>query len=132
MFAIGTYASPPSAKTVEQAAARRAGGVFTLTEAREERTKARALVKQGINPAHSRQLDRIKREQANATTFEAVANEWLALKDWEDMGMPALSIRLHALASQRLRDKAERTPVVALGDMIGLQHHDHDRPNRRI
>jgi integrase len=85
VFAIGTYASPPSAETSEQAAARRAGGVFTLAEARDERTKARALVKQGINPAHSRQLDRIKREQANATTFEAVAGEWLALKDWEDV-----------------------------------------------
>ncbi len=30
-------------------------------------------------------LDRIKREQANATTFESVAREWLALKDWEDV-----------------------------------------------
>jgi integrase len=85
VFAIGTYASPPSAETAEQAAARRAGGVFTLAEARDERTKARALVKQGISPAHSRQLDRIKREQANATTFEAVAKEWLELKDWEEV-----------------------------------------------
>ncbi len=57
VFAIGTYASPPSAESAEQAAARRAGGVFTLAEARDERAKARALVKQGINPAHSRQLD---------------------------------------------------------------------------
>lgn len=85
VFAIGTYASAPAAESAEQAAARRAGGVFTLAEAREERAKARALVKQGINPAHSRQLDRIKREQASATTFEAVAREWLALKDWEDV-----------------------------------------------
>ena len=34
----------------------------------------------GINPAHNRQLERIKREQESATTFEAVANEWLALE----------------------------------------------------
>ncbi|MBM4225963.1 MAG: site-specific integrase, partial [Gammaproteobacteria bacterium] len=47
--------------------------------------KARSLVKQGINPAHNRQLERIKREQESATTFEAVANEWLALKDWEEI-----------------------------------------------
>jgi integrase len=85
VFAIGTYASPPSTETADEAAARRAGGVFTLAEARSERLKARALVKQGVNPAHSRQLDRIKRAQANATTFEAVAKEWLALKDWEDV-----------------------------------------------
>lgn len=85
MFAIGVYASPPSAETAQEAAARRSGGVFTLAEARDERAKARGLVKQGINPAHSRQLDHIKREQASATTFEAVAKEWLALKDWEDV-----------------------------------------------
>lgn len=85
VFAIGTYASAPSAETVDQAAARRGGGVFTLAEAREERVKARALVKQGINPAHNRQLERLKREQASATTFEVVAKEWLALKDWEDV-----------------------------------------------
>ncbi|MES2048133.1 MAG: integrase arm-type DNA-binding domain-containing protein [Pseudomonadota bacterium] len=84
-FAIGTYAVPPMAETAEEAQARRAGGTFTLAEARDERTKARALVKQGINPAHNRQLDRIKREQDGATTFKAVALEWLALKDWEDI-----------------------------------------------
>lgn len=85
MFAIGTYAVPPPAETAEEVKARRAGGIFTLVEARDERTKARALVKQGINPAHNRQLDRIRREQDGATTFEAVAKEWLALKDWEDV-----------------------------------------------
>lgn len=31
------------------------------------------------------ELERIKREQESATTFEAVANEWLALKDWEEI-----------------------------------------------
>ncbi len=85
LFAIGDYASAPNGETPDEAKARRAGGRFTLAEAREERIKARALVKQGINPAHNRQLDRIKREQANATTFETVAREWLALKDWEEV-----------------------------------------------
>ena len=83
VFAIGEYVIAPSGETPEEAQARRAGRRFTLAEARDERSKARALVKQGINPAHSRQLERLKREQENATTFEAVAKEWLALKDWE-------------------------------------------------
>jgi len=83
-FAVGDYAVVPRGETPEEAQARRAGGSFTLAEAREERAKARGLVKQGINPAHRRQLDRIKREQESATTFEAVAKEWLALKDWAD------------------------------------------------
>jgi len=85
VFAIGDYATPPSRETPEEAKARRDGRCFTLAEARDERTKARALVKQGINPAHNRRLDRIKREQENATTFESVALEWLALKDWEQV-----------------------------------------------
>lgn len=84
-FAIGDYMSAPSGESPEEARARRAGGRFTLAEAREERIKARDLVKQGINPAHNRQLDRIKRAQENATTFEPVAHEWLALKDWESI-----------------------------------------------
>jgi integrase len=85
MFAIGDYAIAPSGETPEEAQARRGGRRFTLTEARDERTKARGLVKQGINPAHNRRLERIKREQENATTFEAVAREWLALKDWQEV-----------------------------------------------
>jgi site-specific recombinase XerC len=84
LFAVGDYVVAPRGETPEEAQARRAGGSFTLAEARDERAKARALVKQGINPAHKRQLDRIKREQENATTFEAVAKEWVALKDWMD------------------------------------------------
>lgn len=85
MFAIGDYTHVSPRETIEQAKARRDGGRFTLAEARDERTKARALVKQGINPAHHRQLGRIKREHGNATTFEAVSREWLALRDWEEV-----------------------------------------------
>ena len=85
IFAIGDYAIVPSGETPEEAQARRGGRRFSLAEARDERIKARALVKQGINPAHNRQLARIKRELESATTFEAVAKEWLALKDWEEV-----------------------------------------------
>lgn len=85
VFAIGDYVIAPSGETPDDALVRRGGRRFTLAEARDERNKARALVKQGINPAHNRQLERIKREQESATTFEAVAREWLALKDWEEV-----------------------------------------------
>ena len=85
MFAIGDYASAPQGETPDEAHARRKGGRFTLAEARDERSKARAMMKQGINPSHSRQLERIKRRQESATTFEAVATEWLALKDCEEV-----------------------------------------------
>lgn len=85
MFAIGDYAYAPSGETEDQAITRRHSGRFTLSEARDERSKARALVKQGINPAHNRQFAKIKREQENATTFEAVAKEWIELRDWEEI-----------------------------------------------
>lgn len=85
MFALGDYAAAPNGETPEEAKARRAGGFLTLAEAREERIKARALVKQGINPAHHRQIERKKRVLDMAMTFEAVANEWLGLKDWEEI-----------------------------------------------
>lgn len=56
---------------------------IALVDARKKREEARDLVKRGINPAHNRQLEKIKQGQEAATTFEAVALEWLALKDWE-------------------------------------------------
>lgn len=82
------YVVAPRGETPEDAQARRAGGSFTLAEARDERAKARVLVKQVINPAHRQQLDRIKRDQESPTTFEAVAKEWLALEglDGHDQG----------------------------------------------
>lgn len=83
VFAIGDYVYAPAGESQAQAKVRRDGRRFTLAEAREERTKARGLVKQGINPAHNRSLQKTKHEQESATTFEAVAREWLALRDWE-------------------------------------------------
>lgn len=84
MFAIGEYAAAPAGETPKEEEARRAGRRFTLAEARDERSKARALVKQGINPAHARQLDKIRAQQDADNTFEVVAREWLALRDWEE------------------------------------------------
>ncbi|WP_080431648.1 tyrosine-type recombinase/integrase [Burkholderia ubonensis] len=57
---------------------------ISLADARQERQRARDLVKQGKNPAHERQADRVRRELANAVTFEVVAKEWLAMKDWQE------------------------------------------------
>lgn len=85
VFAIGDYAIVPSGETAEEARARQSGRSFTLAEARAERSKARGLVKQGINPAHQRKLERINRDLENAITFAAVAAEWLALRDWTDV-----------------------------------------------
>lgn len=55
-----------------------------LSQARKERERARDLVRQGISPVHERRAERVKKEQENAVTFDAVAKEWIASKDWEE------------------------------------------------
>lgn len=105
IFAIGDYVAAPKGETPEQAQDRRNGRQFTLSEAREERVKARSLVVQGINPAHHRQQERVKRDHERAITFEAVAKEWLSLKDWEDI-----------TKSKRLK-MLERTVFPRIGDL---------------
>ncbi|RDT33706.1 tyrosine-type recombinase/integrase, partial [Enterobacter roggenkampii] len=59
--------------------------LVSLAEARAKCDEARKLVKQGINPVQNRQLERLKREHDSANTFEAIAKEWLALRDWEEV-----------------------------------------------
>src|SRR5258705_10780623 len=51
VFAIGEYVRPPNGETELEAIARKAGGQLTLSEARSERDKARALVKQRVHPS---------------------------------------------------------------------------------
>jgi len=68
VFAVGEYFND------------RRGGHISLDDARGERDKARALIKQGIHPAHNRQAARLATNAENANTFEAVAREWIAKK----------------------------------------------------
>ncbi|WP_215405263.1 integrase arm-type DNA-binding domain-containing protein [Janthinobacterium sp. JC611] len=57
----------------------------SLADARDACGEARKLVKQGISPVQNRQLELVKRELDSGNTFEVIAQEWLALKDWEDV-----------------------------------------------
>jgi hypothetical protein len=54
VFAVGEYAQAPSGEVKEQTQSRRNAGMLTLAEARARREECRALVKQGIHPAHHR------------------------------------------------------------------------------
>lgn len=56
-----------------------------LSEARERCEATRKLVKEGINPAQQRQLDRIRQANEASNTFDVIAREWLLTKDWEDI-----------------------------------------------
>lgn len=80
VFAVGEYVQVPSGETKEQTQSRRNAGMLTLAEARARREECRALVKQGIHPAHYRQATRMEQSARNANTFEAVAREWIAKK----------------------------------------------------
>jgi integrase len=51
-----------------------------LAGARIEHDKARDLVKQGLHPAHHRQAERLVNQEANASTFESLAREWIGKK----------------------------------------------------
>ena len=52
----------------------------SLADARKARDEARDLIKQGRHPAHARQSERTQQINANALTFKAVAEEWIAKK----------------------------------------------------
>lgn len=59
-----------------------------LADARDERKKARELVKQGIHPLHDRKAQLNNRLTANENTFKAVAQDWIIdtqkRKGWTD------------------------------------------------
>ncbi|MGJ0431619.1 tyrosine-type recombinase/integrase [Methylobacter sp.] len=58
---------------------------LTLKDAREKVEAARKLVEQGLHPAQQKRLERTKSAHEHINTFEAIAKEWLALKDWEEI-----------------------------------------------
>ena len=80
VYALGEYVQVPEGETDEQAQSRRNAGKLSLAEARVKRGECRAMVKQGIHPAHHRQAERLATHAENANTFEAVAREWIAKK----------------------------------------------------
>ncbi|CAM5497106.1 site-specific integrase [Alcaligenes phenolicus] len=84
-YAVGDYAAAPAGESKEDAQLRRAGGRFTLAEAREERARCRDLVKQGISPTQHRKLLKVQQEHSLKITFELVAREWVQLRDWMDI-----------------------------------------------
>lgn len=77
LFAMGDYCQPPAGESEAAGVARRAGRQFTLGEARMERERCRALVKQGVHPSHSQRTERLKKSIEAGNTFKAVAEIWI-------------------------------------------------------
>ena len=59
--------------------------LVTLAEARSKCDDARKLVSEGINPTQAKQLDKIRKANESANTFQIIAKEWLQMKDWADV-----------------------------------------------
>ncbi|GHU29200.1 hypothetical protein AGMMS50256_13570 [Betaproteobacteria bacterium] len=49
---------------------------MTLAKAREARTKAREVLREGIDPGEQRKIEKITRKYRDVVSFEAVAREW--------------------------------------------------------
>ncbi len=56
-----------------------------LADARAKRDEARRLLAKGVDPAEQAKLDKITASLAAANTFQAVADEWLAKIEREDL-----------------------------------------------
>lgn len=78
---------------------------LSFKEARDEVESARKLVKQGLHPAQQKRAEQIKSALEQGNTFEAVAKEWLALKDWED------------ITKKRRLDMLQRVVFPTIGDL---------------
>jgi integrase len=61
-------------------------GHISLDQARQERGRARELVKEGRHPAHERHIKKAEQTAENANTFEGIAREWIArnAKKWSE------------------------------------------------
>lgn len=61
-----------------------------LADARRKRDDAKALLASGIDPSQQKKLDKISKALSDATTFDAVAEEYLAKKIREGMAESTL------------------------------------------
>lgn len=77
IFAAGEWCVPPIGETPQQAQARRDAGMMTLEEARRARLDWRAQVARGEHPRLARQAKRLEAARSTATTFKAVALEYV-------------------------------------------------------
>jgi len=59
--------------------------LITLAEASSKCDDARKLVSAGINPTQAKQLDKIRKANESANTFQIIAKEWLQMKGWADV-----------------------------------------------
>lgn len=90
-----------------------------LRDAREQSESARKMVAHGVHPSHQKRLDKIKAGHARANTFELIAEEWLATKDWETITKDRRLKMLKRLVFPHLgRFEASRIEPIQILDVL--------------
>jgi uncharacterized SAM-binding protein YcdF (DUF218 family) len=62
-----------------------------LADARTKREEARRLLATGVDPSHQQKIDAAKAKMEENNTFKAVALEWIAKQEREQMAEVTLS-----------------------------------------
>lgn len=98
----------------------------SMKEAREQASTARKLVKLGQHPAQQRKIERLKTIHGHTSTFNALADEWLAFKDWEDVTKKRRLNMLERVVSPSIGDLPVRviTPSMIL-DLLKKAHSNN-------
>jgi hypothetical protein len=96
---------------------------ISMKEAREQADAARKLVKQGQHPAQQRKLERLKTIHGHTSTFNVLAEEWLSLKDWEEVTKKRRHDMLKRVVFPSIDDLSVRaiTPQIQL-DILKKAH----------
>lgn len=120
LFALGEYCQPPPGEAEPVAELRRTSGRLTLAEARAERERCRALVKQGVHPAHERKQRQAEQAAENANTFEAIAKEWIDKRKagWSPYYLNQVQNVLEADVYPEIGEKPIRS--VTSADLLGI------------
>jgi integrase len=83
-----------------------------LAAARVLRDEQRSILRQGVDPSSKRKRDKVTGAIAAATTFEAVAKEWVATKEKE--WMPGNTLRTTNWLEQHAYPVIGATPIAEL------------------
>lgn len=90
-----------------------------LREAREQSEAARKLVEEGVHPSHQKKIDKVRAGHERANTFQLIAEEWLATKDWESITKDRRLKMLERLVFPRIgRFAASRIKPVQILDVL--------------
>lgn len=91
-----------------------AAGVYpdvTLRQARAKRDEWRSLLASGVDPGETRRAQRTAVEERSANSFEVVAREWLAKRDW----VPKYRVKVEAWFANDVFPWIGGRPVEELG-----------------